>query len=197
MAPRAAGRLRQRVASMLTPPAVPASPLQVVQQMVTRAGLRPDRLLLVGGFGSSSYLQLKLENRFGAWRHLLHGAAPTQRRAACTASCTAAFLNPSSLPPLPGRPAPLHRQLRGRPALPALRLRRSGGGRRALPAARQRPGPLSRHRALGCWAHRIGGRMKGLTARASSAQQHEADRVPPSLERGQSLLSSVLPSARM
>jgi hypothetical protein len=33
--------------------------------MVTRAGVRPDHLLLFGGFGSSAYLQLKLENRFG------------------------------------------------------------------------------------------------------------------------------------
>ncbi len=39
--------------------------LEVVDQMVQRAGVRPDRLLLVGGFGSSAYLQLKMENKFG------------------------------------------------------------------------------------------------------------------------------------
>ncbi len=39
--------------------------LQVIKQMVDRAGLRPDRLLLVGGFGFSPYLRDKLEARFG------------------------------------------------------------------------------------------------------------------------------------
>ena len=33
--------------------------------MVTRAGFKPDKLLLVGGFGSSLYLRSRLESTFG------------------------------------------------------------------------------------------------------------------------------------
>jgi hypothetical protein len=41
--------------------------LELVEQMVQRGGVRPDRLVLVGEFSSSSYLQLKMEGRFGGW----------------------------------------------------------------------------------------------------------------------------------
>jgi hypothetical protein len=49
---------------MLTHPH-PACPLQTVQELVARAGTRPDRLLLVGGFGSSLYLRGWLQGAFG------------------------------------------------------------------------------------------------------------------------------------
>ncbi len=57
-----------------------------MQQMVTRAGLRPDRLLLVGGFGDSPYLQLKMENRYGARQGLLSGSPDAALR--CCISCS-------------------------------------------------------------------------------------------------------------
>ncbi len=41
--------------------------LELVEQMVQRGGMRPDRLVLVGEFGSSPYLRLKMEGRFGGW----------------------------------------------------------------------------------------------------------------------------------
>jgi hypothetical protein len=42
-----------------------AAAMQVVDQMVQRAGIKPDRLLLVGGFGSSAYLRHRMQERFG------------------------------------------------------------------------------------------------------------------------------------
>ena len=93
-------------------PATPSTPLQVVQQMVTRAGLRPDRLLLVGGFGSSAYLQLKLENRFGGRRCLLCGAAPCPLATLVRCAATVLLCHPQRLlqlmlarPSLPPRQA--------------------------------------------------------------------------------------------
>ncbi len=69
--------------------------------MVTRAGLRPDRLLLVGGFGDSPYLQLRLESHYGARHSLVHSQQPNAARAAtppaAPASCKCGAL--TSWPP--------------------------------------------------------------------------------------------------
>ena len=49
--------------------------LQVIKQMVERAGMRPDRLLLLGGLGSSAYLQHMVQSKLGGWPLLdcVHG----------------------------------------------------------------------------------------------------------------------------
>jgi hypothetical protein len=41
--------------------------LELVERMVQRGGAQPAVMVLVGEFGSSPYLQLKMEGRFGGW----------------------------------------------------------------------------------------------------------------------------------
>jgi hypothetical protein len=43
--------------------------LELVEQVVQRGGVWPDRLVLMGGFGGSPYLQMKVQSRFGEWHH--------------------------------------------------------------------------------------------------------------------------------